>query len=74
MSLLDEAESLGEMLLVFARTRALNEIIFVPVLTGILLTNINMASSRLPIIFALITIISWVIIDNKEKYLPLVRE
>lgn len=73
MPLVGAAEILGGLLLIFGRTRALGAIIIVPVLTGILLANISMAPSGLPIVLALIAIILWVIIDNRGKYLPMIR-
>ena len=72
MPLVGFTEILGGLLLIFTRTRALGAVVIVPVLTGILLANISMAPSGLPIVFALILIILWVIIDNKEKYLPMI--
>lgn len=74
MPLVGAAEILGGLLLIFARTRPLGAIVIVPVLTGILLANISMAPSGLPIVFVLIAIIVWVIIDNREKYLPMIRK
>jgi uncharacterized membrane protein YphA (DoxX/SURF4 family) len=74
MPLVGAIEILGGLLLIFNRTRALSAIVILPVLTGILLANISMAPSGLPIVFALIAIILWVIIDNREKYLPLIRK
>lgn len=74
MPLVGSIELIGGLLLIFPRTRALGAIVILPVLTGILLANINMAPSGLPIVFALIAIILWVIIDNKEKYLPMIRK
>ena len=74
MPLVGAIEILGGLLLLFNRTRALGAIVILPVLTGILLANISMAPSGLPIVFALIAIILWVIIDNREKYLPIIRE
>ncbi|SDP33096.1 DoxX-like family protein [Mucilaginibacter sp. OK268] len=74
LPLVGAAEILGGLLLIFPRTRPLGAIVIVPVLIGILLTNISMAPSGLPIVFALIAIILWVIIDNREKYLPLIRK
>jgi len=73
MPLVGAVEILGGLLLIFPRTRALGAVVIVPVLTGILLANISMAPSGLPIVFALIAIIVWVIIDNREKYLPMIR-
>ena len=74
MPLVGAVEILGGLLLIFPRTRPLGAIIIVPVLTGILLANISMAPSGLPIVFVLIAIILWVIIDNREKYLPMIRK
>lgn len=74
LPLVGAIEILGGLLLIFNRTRALGAIVILPVLTGILLANISMAPSGLPIVFALIAIILWVIIDNKEKYLPMIRK
>lgn len=74
LPLVGAAEILGGLLLIFPRTRALGAVVIVPVLTGILLANISMAPSGLPIVFALIAIIVWVIIDNREKYLPMIRK
>ncbi len=74
MPLVGTMEILGGLLLIFPRTRALGAIIIVPILTGILLADISMAPSALPIAFALAAVILWVIIDNREKYLPMVRK
>jgi len=73
MPLVGAIEMLGGLLLIMPRTRALGAIVILPVLTGILLANISMAPSGLPIVFALIAIIVWVIIENREKYLPMIR-
>jgi uncharacterized membrane protein YphA (DoxX/SURF4 family) len=72
LPLVGTIEVLGGLLLIFGRTRALGAIIILPVLTGILLTNISMAPSGLPLVFVLIAIIGWVIVDNRERYLPLI--
>jgi uncharacterized membrane protein YphA (DoxX/SURF4 family) len=74
MPLVATAEIIGGLLLIIPRTRALAVIIIAPVLTGILLTNIIMAPSGLPIVFVLIAIIIWVIIENKNKFLPLISK
>src|SRR5882762_9714017 len=49
MPLVGVAEVLGGLLLIFPRTRPLGALILVPLLTGILLANISMAPSGLPI-------------------------
>lgn len=74
LPLVGAAEVLGGLLLIVPRTRALGAIVIVPVLIGILLTNISMAPSGLPIVLVLIAIITWVMIDNREKYLPMIRQ
>ncbi|UZJ64105.1 hypothetical protein OKW96_17115 [Sphingobacterium sp. KU25419] len=65
-------EIVGGLLLISARTRALGALVIFPVLTGILLTNITVAPSGLPIVFVLIAIVLWIIIDNWKKYLPMI--
>ncbi|MGO4292161.1 DoxX family membrane protein [Chitinophaga sp. RAB17] len=72
MPLVGAIEVLGGLLLIPGRTRALGAIVILPVLTGILLACISMAPSALPIAFALIAVIFWVIIDNRGKYLPMI--
>lgn len=74
LPLVGAVEVLGGLLLIFPRTRALGAIVILPVLTGILLANISMAPSGLPIVFVLIAVIAWVMIDNREKYLPMIRK
>jgi len=74
MPLVGVAEIVGGLLLIFGRTRALGAVVLVPVLTGILLANISMAPSGLPIALVLTAIVVWVIIDNWEKYLPMIRK
>ena len=73
MPLVGTFEVIGGLLLIIPRTRALGAIVLVPILTGILLANINMAPSGLPIVFALIAILAWVIIENRAKYLAMVK-
>ena len=74
MPLVGAAEILGGLLLIIPITRALGAVILVPLLTGILLANISMAPSGLPIVLVLIEVVVWVIIDNWEKYLPMIRK
>ncbi len=73
MPLVGIFDVIGGVLLIVPRTRALGAIVLVPILTGILLANISMAPSGLPIVFALIAILAWVIIENRAKYMPMVR-
>lgn len=74
MPLVGAVEAIGGLLLIFKKTRALGAIVILPVLVGILLTNITVAPSGLPIVLIIIAVITWVIIENWHKYLPMVRE
>ena len=74
MPLTGTMEIIGGLLLIIPRTRALGAIILVPILTGIVLANINVAPSALPIAFALVAVLLWVIIDNRQKYLSMVKK
>jgi uncharacterized membrane protein YphA (DoxX/SURF4 family) len=74
MPLVGTFEVIGGLLLIIPKTRALGAIVLVPILTGILLANISMAPSGLPIVFALIAILLWVIIENRAKYLPMIQK
>jgi uncharacterized membrane protein len=73
MPLVGAVEILGGSLLILKRTRALGAILLIPVLTGILLANISMAPTGLPIVFILIAVISWVIIENRAKYMLIIK-
>jgi uncharacterized membrane protein YphA (DoxX/SURF4 family) len=73
MPLVGAFEVIGGLLLIMRKTRALGAVILVPILTGILLANISTAPSGLPIVFALIAVLAWVIIENRAKYLPMVQ-
>ena len=74
MPLVGTAEIVGGILFILPKTRALGAIILLPVLAGVLLANINMMPSALPMVFILIAVIVWTIIENKEKYLPMIRK
>ncbi|ACU63444.1 DoxX family membrane protein [Chitinophaga pinensis] len=74
MPLVGAVEAIGGILLIFKRTRALGAIVILPILVGILLTNITMAPSGLPIVLIIIAVITWVIIENWHKYLPMVKK
>jgi uncharacterized membrane protein YphA (DoxX/SURF4 family) len=73
MPLVGAAEVVGGLLLIFRRTRPLGALVLTPLLVGILLANFSMAPSGLPIVVILIAVVAWVIIDNREKYLPIIR-
>ena len=67
------AEITGGILFITNKFRALGAIILFPVLVGILLTHIFIAPSGLPLAIVLWGIELWVIIENREKYLPMIK-
>jgi uncharacterized membrane protein YphA (DoxX/SURF4 family) len=73
MPLIGTMEIVGGLLLIIPRTRALGAVVIVPILTGIVLANISVAPSALPIALAMVAVVLWVIVENREKYLPMVK-
>ncbi len=73
MPLVAVVEIVGGLLFITRKYRALGAIIIFPVMIGILLTHIINAPSGLPIAIVLLAINLWVIIENREKYLPMIR-
>ena len=67
------AEIIGGILFIIPRTRALGALVIFPILVGIILTTITAAPSGLAIPLVLLAIELFVIYDNREKYLPMVR-
>ncbi|HXB39044.1 MAG TPA: DoxX family membrane protein [Bacteroidia bacterium] len=67
------AEIVGGVLFIIPRYRALGAIIIFPINIGILLTHMISAPSGLPMAIILMAINLWVIIENREKYLPMIR-
>jgi len=72
MPLIGIAEITGGILVIIPRSRALGAVILFPVMVGILLTVISL-SSGLPMVLVLWAVLIWVIIENREKYLPMIR-
>lgn len=64
-------EIIGGILFITNKYRALGAIIILPVMVGILFTNIFNAPEGLPIALVLTLINIWAIIDNRAKYQPL---
>jgi putative oxidoreductase len=73
MPLIAVAEIVGGVLFITNKYRALGAIIIFPVLIGILLTHITSAPSGLPVALVLFAIEIWVMIENREKYFPMIR-
>ncbi len=70
--LIGVAEVVGGILVMIPRFRALGAIIIFPVMVGILLTAISLAAG-LPMVLVLWVVLIWVLIENSEKYLPMIR-
>jgi putative oxidoreductase len=67
-------EILGGILFMINKFRALGAIIIFPIMIGILITHIFFVDyNTLPIAIALMFINLWVIWENREKYLPMIR-
>ena len=66
-------EVIGGILFIIPKTRALGAIVLVPILVGITLINITSAPSGLPLVFVLLAIEVWAILENRDKYLVMVR-
>ncbi|MDP4276615.1 MAG: DoxX family membrane protein [Bacteroidota bacterium] len=73
MPLVAVTEIVGGVLFITNKFRALGAIIIFPVLVGILLTHIVLAPSGLPLALVLFGIELWGIIENREKYLPMIK-
>jgi uncharacterized membrane protein YphA (DoxX/SURF4 family) len=73
MPLVGIAEILGGILFIIPKTRALGAIVIFPVMIGIMLTNIITAPSGLPIALILFAIDIWIIIENRHRYLVMIK-
>ncbi len=73
MPLVGIAELLGGLFIIFPKTRALGALIIFPILIGIILTNIIQDTRGLPIAIILSVILVWIMFENKEKYLPIIK-
>jgi uncharacterized membrane protein YphA (DoxX/SURF4 family) len=73
MPLVGAAEIVGGVLIMIPKFRALGAIVVFPVIVGILLTNIVNVPAGLPIAVIFFAINAWVIYENREKYMPMIR-
>ncbi len=73
MPLVGFAEVLGGLLILVPRTRALGALVVLPVMAGVLLTHLTVAPGGLVMALILWAVLLWIIIDNKQKYLPLIN-
>lgn len=68
MPLVGTVEVLGGVLIILPRFRALGAVIILPVMVGIVLTNIVQDTSGLPFALVLSAILISIMYQNKEKY------
>jgi len=73
MPLIAVVEIIGGVLFITNKYRALGAIMILPINVGILLTHAINAPSGLPMAIILMGINIWVIIENREKYLPMIK-
>jgi uncharacterized membrane protein YphA (DoxX/SURF4 family) len=73
LPLIGVAEIVGGILFIIPKYRALGAVIIFPVMVGIILTHLTVAPSGLPIALILLVIHVWVVFENREKYLPMIR-
>jgi putative oxidoreductase len=75
LPLIATAEIFGGVLIAVPRYRALGAIVLLPVLTGILVHHVTYYyESGLGMAIALFAINIWVIIENRKKYLPMIKK
>ena len=73
LPLIAVAEIIGGILVCIPKTRALGAIIIFPVMVGILLTHTLVDTKNMPIAIILLAIQIWIIFENREKYMPMIR-
>lgn len=71
--LIGTVEIIGGILIIIPRYRALGAIVIFPLMVGILLTHIVNAPSGLILAIVLLAINLWLIIENREKYMPMIK-
>jgi putative oxidoreductase len=74
MPLIGIAEVIGGLLIIVPRTRALGALVVFPVMVGVLLTHIFVAPDGLIIAVVIWAILLWIIVENKQKYLQLLKK
>ena len=73
LPLIAVVEIVGGILVITNKFRALGAIVILPVMVGILLTHIINAPSGLILALILFVINSWIIFENRQKYMPMIK-
>lgn len=66
-------EIIGGILIMIPKARALGAIVILPIMVGIILTNIFTDTSGLPIALVFAIINFWVIFENRQKYFVMIK-
>jgi len=72
MPLTGIVEIIGGLLFAIPKTRALGAIVILPVMVGILANSLTLDHSTLPMVSVLALINLWMIVDNWDRYKPMV--
>jgi uncharacterized membrane protein YphA (DoxX/SURF4 family) len=73
MPLVAVVEIVGGILFIIPKFRALGAVVIFPIMVGILLTHTINEPSGFPMALVLLLINLWVIFENREKYLPMIK-
>lgn len=73
MPLIATFEIIGGVLFIIPRFRALGAMVLVPIMTGIIIHHLSLGFGLFPIPLVMGVIHLWAIIENKEKYLPMIK-
>ncbi|MEY2587789.1 MAG: hypothetical protein RLY11_1638 [Bacteroidota bacterium] len=73
MPLISCAEILGGLMIIYPKTRALGALVVFPVMVGVLLMHLFVDTSNLPMALVIWAMLGWIIVENKEKYLQLLK-
>lgn len=73
MPLIGIVEIIGGLLIAIPKTRALGAIVILPVMVGIIVHHLTFdpAGLAVPAVFAIINL--WAIIDNKDRYMHMIK-
>ena len=72
LPLLAVFEIIGGILFIIPRFRALGAVVITPIMAGILAHHFTLGVG-LPIPLVMTIILIWVIVDNRKKYLPMIK-
>lgn len=73
MPLVGFAEVLGGLLIIIPKTRALGALVVFPVMVGVLCTHLTVAPEGLPIALVIWAILLWIIVENRNRYIPILK-